>query len=76
MRVFNSFTNEWMTIWLVIIRLVEDSVGLPKPVCCHQQPAYIGVLAHIIIIVIIIIVTIIIIIITPKVTTDTIESNE
>jgi hypothetical protein len=62
-----------MTIWLVIIRLVEDSVGLPKPVCCHQQPAYIGVLAHIIIIVIIII---IIIIITPKVMTDTIESNE
>lgn len=42
LRVFNSFTNEWVTIWLVIIRLIEDSMGLPKCLCCHQQPAYIG----------------------------------
>ena len=31
-----------MLLWLVIIRLVEDGVGLPKPLCCHKQPAFIG----------------------------------
>ena len=32
LRVFNSFTNTWVTIWIVIIRLIEDIVGLTKPV--------------------------------------------
>jgi hypothetical protein len=42
LKVKNAFTGEDMLIWLVIIRLVEDSVGLPKPLCCHKQPAFIG----------------------------------
>ena len=40
--VYNSFTKQWIRIWIVIIRLVEDSMGLPKPVCCHGQGALIG----------------------------------
>jgi hypothetical protein len=42
LKVKNAFTGEEMLLWLVIIRLVEDSVGLPKPLCCHKQPAFIG----------------------------------
>ena len=42
LRVFNAYTNEWMTIWMVIARIIEDTVGLPKPLCCHKQPALIG----------------------------------
>ena len=42
LRVWNSHTNEWVTIWIVLIRLIEDSAGLPKPMCCHKHPAFIG----------------------------------
>ena len=42
--VYNSFTKQWIRIWIAIIRLIEDSVGLPKPVCCHSQGAFIGAL--------------------------------
>ena len=42
--VYNSFTKQWIRIWIVIIRLIEDSMGLPKPVCCHGQGAFIGAL--------------------------------
>ena len=43
LRVFNAFTKAWIRVWIVFIRVVEDTVGLSKPLCCHQQPAYIGV---------------------------------
>jgi hypothetical protein len=42
--VYNSFTKQWIRIWIAIIRLIEDSVGLSKPVCCHSQGAFIGAL--------------------------------
>ena len=44
--VFNACTGETMRIWIVIIRLIEDSAGLPKPLCSHKQPAYIGAPIH------------------------------
>jgi hypothetical protein len=40
--VHNAHTGAEMRVWIVIIRLIEDSAGLPKPMCCHKQPAYIG----------------------------------
>ena len=40
--VHNAHTEEDMRVWIVIIRLIEDSAGLPKPLCSHKQPAYIG----------------------------------
>ena len=43
LTVFNAFTNEMVQVYYVVIRTIEDSVGLTKPVCCHSQPAYIGV---------------------------------
>ena len=43
LRVYNAFTGAWIRVWIVSIRLVEDTVGLQKPLCSHQQPAYIGV---------------------------------
>ena len=41
--VFNAFTNEWFTLWMVLVRVIEDTVGLTKPLCCRKQPARIGV---------------------------------
>ena len=44
--VYNAHTGEFFRLWIVIIRLIEDSVGLAKPICSHKQPAYIGAPIH------------------------------
>ena len=44
--VYNAYTEEYFRLWVVIIRLIEDSVGLAKPLCSHKQPAYIGARTH------------------------------
>lgn len=40
--VHNAFTKQPQRVWICIIRLIEDTVGLPKPLCCRKQPAYVG----------------------------------
>ena len=46
LTVYNAYTKETMQVYYAIIRTIEDSVGLTKPVCCHSQPAYIGISYH------------------------------
>ena len=42
LEVWNAFTGETMRVYVVIQRLIEDSAGLYKVLCCHKHPAYIG----------------------------------
>jgi hypothetical protein len=42
LSVFNGHTRQHEQKWLCWKRITEDSKGLPKPVGCSTQPAYIG----------------------------------
>jgi hypothetical protein len=42
LEVFNACTGQTMRVWITMARLMEDSVGLQKPGCCHYFPAKIG----------------------------------
>lgn len=42
LQVYNAYTEEEMTVYVTIRRLMEDSVGLSKCVGCRGNHSYVG----------------------------------